>query len=396
MAEGTPPLHVCGKRCDTDEIVTLTVVEGRITDSRAGAEGAAIGGPDIWLSPGFIDLQINGYGGHDFNLGYWGGESEGPHDLRPIFEQTARAGTALLCPTVTTNSAEAILASLSHLSRTLDADTRLARRVPGIHLEGPYLSEEDGPRGAHPLEHVRDPDWDEFQRFQEAAEGRIKLCTLAPERDGALAFIENLAASGVVVSLGHTAASPEVIHDAVSAGARLSTHLGNGAHDRIRRHPNYIWEQLANDELYATVIADGEHLPASVVKCFARVKGHERMALVSDAVSLGGLPPGVYSGGRHEVLPSGRVVLAGTPYLAGAGFLLDTCIANALRFTDLSLAQVTRCAGAIPARILGIEAHKGHLQVGHDADLTLFRIPDTGPLEIAATVCAGVVIYQAQ
>ncbi|MBV9849008.1 MAG: amidohydrolase family protein, partial [Armatimonadetes bacterium] len=249
--------------------------------------------------------------------------------------------------------------------------------------------------GAHPLEYVRDPDWDEFRCFQEAAGGRIKLCTLAPEREGALPFIERLAESGVVAALGHTAASPETIRDAVRAGARVSTHLGNGAHDRIKRHPNYIWEQLASDDLYATIIADGEHLPASVVKCFARVKGPEKLALVSDSVSLGGLPAGVYSDGRHEVLPSGRVVLAGTPYLAGAGFLLDTCVANTLRFTDLSLAQATRCASTIPARILGLEARKGHLQVGYDADLTLFRVREAGPLEIAATVCAGEVIYRA-
>ena len=388
-------LSVCGKLCDTGEVVTLSVAGGRITGFRAGAEGASVGGPDLWLSPGFLDLQVNGYGGHDFNLGYWGGGDAGAHDLRPIFEHAARAGTALLCPTITTNSAEAICASLAHVAHTLDTDATLARRVPGFHLEGPYLAAEDGPRGAHPLEHVRDPDWDEFQRFQEAARGRIVLCTLAPEREGALTFIEKLTASGVVVSLGHTAATPGVVRDAVRAGARTSTHLGNGAHAEIRRHPNYIWEQLANDDLYAMVIADGEHLPSSVVKSFARVKGPEKLALVSDAVSLGGLPAGVYSGGRHEVLPSGKVVLAGTPYLAGAGFLLDTCVANALRFTDLSLSQVVGCASAIPARILGLEARKGHLRVGSDADLTLFRIPEAGPLKIAAAVCAGEIIYQA-
>jgi N-acetylglucosamine-6-phosphate deacetylase len=175
----------------------------------------------------------------------------------------------------------------------------------------------------------------------------------------------------------------------------MSTHLGNGAHSQIRRHPNYIWEQLAHDELYASVIADGHHLPASVIKSFARVKGPEKLALVSDAVSLGGLAPGIYSGGRHEVLPSGKVVLAGTPYLAGAGHLLDTCVANALRFTDLSLAQITRCASTVPARILGMEARKGHLRTGCDADLTLFRVREEGPLEIVATVCAGEAVYAA-
>ncbi|MDQ2798517.1 MAG: amidohydrolase family protein [Armatimonadota bacterium] len=389
------PAKACGKRLDTGEVVTLSITESRITGFQPGVEGDALGGPELWLSPGFFDLQVNGYGGRDFNLGDADDASGDQHDLGPLFDALARSGTALFCPTILTNSAERITAALTHVSHALNSEPSWARRVPGIHLEGPYFSAEAGPRGAHPLAHVRDPDWDEFQRFQEAAEGRIKLCTLAPERDGALPFIEKLVASGVVVALGHTAASASQISDAVSAGARLSTHLGNGSHALLPRHPNYIWEQLAHDDLYATIIADGEHLPVSVVKCFARIKGAERLALVSDAVALGGLPAGLYDGGRHEVLPSGRVVLAGTPYLAGAGVLLDVCIANALRFTDLSLAQVMGCVSAIPARILGLEDRKGHLQVGYDAELTLFHVPEAGPLEIAATVCAGEVIYRA-
>ncbi len=390
-----PHLQVCGRLCDTGEVMTLALRNGRIAGSRRGAEGANLGGPEWWLAPGFLDLQLNGYAGSDFNLGYWGGGKGDQQDLQPIFDRAAQAGTALLCPTITTNSADAILANLTNLACTLETDPPMARRVPGIHLEGPYLSPEDGPRGAHPREHVRAPDWDEFQRFQDAAKGRIKLCTLAPELEGALPFIEKLAASGVAVALGHTDASAEVIADAVQAGARVSTHLGNGAHDQIQRHHNPIWEQMANDNLYATIIADGQHLPPAILRCLARAKGPERLALVSDAVSLGGLPPGLYSEGRHEVLPSGRVVLAGTPYLAGAGHLLDMGIAHALRLTDLSLAQAVRCASVIPARILGLEGHKGHLQTGYDADLTLFRVPDAGPLEIAATVCAGKVVYKA-
>ncbi len=387
-------MNVCGRLCETGEVVTLTITGDRITGRQSGAANADLGGPDVWLSPGFLDLQVNGYGGYDFNQKAWGGADEVSNQFAPLFAKAARAGTPLLCPTITTNSFEAIRDGMAALAKALDSDPKLARAVPGIHLEGPYIASEDGPRGAHPLEHVRDPDWDEFQRFQEAAGGRIKLCTLAPEREGALRFIEQLAASGVVVSIGHTGAEPEVIRDAVRAGARMSTHLGNGAHAQIRRHPNYIWEQLAHDDLYASIIADGFHLPPAVVKAFARVKGPEKLALVSDAVALGGQPPGIYMEGRYEVLPTGKIVLAGTPYLAGAGHLLDTCVANALRFSDLSLAQITRCAATIPARILGLEARKGHLQVGYDADLTLFRTRDEGPLEIVGTVCAGDIRYK--
>ena len=388
-------MRVCGKLSETDEVVTLRIENGKIAGIAVGAEVGAFGGPEVTLSAGFFDIQVNGYGGHDFNLGVWGDAEAVTEELTPLFESLANSGTALFCPTIVTNSAAAIEAGMKAIATTLERDPKLARRVPGLHLEGPYLSSEDGPRGAHPLEHTRDPDWDEFQRFQDAAGGRIKLCTLAPEREGALDFIEKLTASGVTVALGHTAAEPATIRDAVRAGARMSTHLGNGAHSQIRRHPNYIWEQLAHDELAASIIADGHHLPPAVVKSFVRVKGPERLALVSDAVALGGLPPGIYSNGQHEVLPSGKVVLAGTPYLAGAGHLLDTCIANAIRFSDLTVAQATRCASAIPARILGLSARKGRLQVGYDADITLFRFPEDGPLEIAGTLCGGELIYAA-
>ena len=382
-------MRVCGRRIDNQEIATVTIEDGRIAAIEPGAGDGAVGGADLWLATGFCDVQINGYAGRDFNIAVWGqqgGIEPALYDLRALL---AAAGTALFCPTITTNSEEAICTSLAAIARALEADTVLARSIPGIHVEGPFIATEDGPRGAHPLEFVRDPDWREFQRWQEAAGGRIRICTLAPERPGALPLIAKLAEAGVVAAIGHTAAAPEDIQNAVTAGARLSTHLGNGAHNMLRRHPNYIWEQLADDRLIASVIADGHHLPASVAKCIARVKGPDRLVLVSDAVSLGGLPPGLYHEGRYEVLPSGKVVLAGTPYLAGAGHLLDTCVANAARFTELTLAQVVACATANPARLLGLDATKGSLALGQDADITLFRLPESGPLEIAATFCAG-------
>jgi N-acetylglucosamine-6-phosphate deacetylase len=349
---------------------------------------------EVWISPGWIDLQVNGYGGFDFNRGFWTDDTNSGETVARIVEMAARAGTVALCPTVCTNGFEAMRAGFEAVARARDADPRLSAAIPAIHMEGPYLSHEDGPRGAHPPEHVRDPDWDEFRRLQEAAGGRIKLLTLAPERDGALPFIEKAAESDVTVAIGHTAASPERVREAVKAGARLSTHLGNGAHAQLARHPNYIWEQLACDDLAASVIADGHHLPPAVLKSFARVKGPDRLILVSDAVALGGLPPGVYNGGRHEVLPSGKVVLAGTPYLAGAGHLMDTCFANTLRFTDLGMAGVARAASTNPARLLGRGDRKGRVAPGFDADLTLFRLTDgDGPAEIVATVRAGEVAY---
>src|SRR5207302_1455446 len=159
------------------------------------------------------------------------------------------------------------------------------------------------------------------------------------EHGGALAFIERLTSSGVVVALGHTGADGPRIRDAIRAGARLSTHLGNGSHAVLPRHPNYIWEQLAADELWASIIADGHHLPPAVVRCILRVKTPARTVLTCDASPLAGLPPGRYREWEQdfEVLPEGKVVVPGTDYLGGSGAFTDTCVGNVVRLGGVSL-----------------------------------------------------------
>lgn len=393
-------LLVCGISTATGLPLTCAVQGCRIAsvqdgwpgDQEKAAAPRVLGGPDAWLAPGFWDLQVNGFAGCDFNAGAWG--TPASDDLEPLYGRLAASGTALFCPTITTQSGDAMAGALRRLARAMDGSPGLARRMPAIHLEGPWISPEDGPRGAHPAEHVRPPDWDEFLRLQDACGGRIRLVTLAPETPGALRHIERLAAEGITVAIGHTGAPPETIRDAVRAGASVSTHLGNGAHATLPRHPNYIWEQLATDELTATFIADGHHLPPPVLRAMARAKGAGQMALVSDAIALGGLAAGKYGGGRYEVLESGKVVLAGTPYLSGAGHLLDTCVANAARWTGLAMGRVVECVTRIPARLLRAEARKGRMQPGFDADFTLFRLPTSGPLQIAATICAGEILYE--
>jgi N-acetylglucosamine-6-phosphate deacetylase len=196
---------ICGKLADTGELATVSIESGRIAAVHSGADPeAALGSPDLSLAPAFLDLQLNGYGGYDFNQHVWADEEEVATEFAPIFDLVAASGTALLCPTVTTNSREAMLAGLAAIARAAESNPRIARAVVGVHVEGPYIASEDGPRGAHPLEHTRDPDWDEFQAFQDAAGGRIRMLTLAPERPGALRFIERLTEAGVLVAIGHT------------------------------------------------------------------------------------------------------------------------------------------------------------------------------------------------
>ncbi len=298
-------------------------------------------------------------------------------------------------PTVTTASYETIVHSVRTIAEACRRLPEVARTAPGIHVEGPYITREDGPRGAHPLVHCRPPDWDEFCRFQDAAGGRIRLLTLSPEYPTAAAFIRRASESGVVVAIGHTAADSEQIRAAVDAGARLSTHLGNGAHRMLRRHPNYIWDQLADDRLIASLIVDGHHLPPEVVKSMVRAKTPERCILVSDLSGLAGMPPGRYDTElcELEILADGRLVIAGQDQLlAGASAPIGVGVAGVMRYAGVDLATAVHMASHHPARLLGLEPVE--VASGHAADLVLFRLTHAADgqldgLSVSATVSGG-------
>ena len=297
--------------------------------------------------PGFFDLQVNGFGGIDFN-----GPELTADRVAEAAERMRQTGVTRFLPTLITSSFAQFAASARVLTRSSDP------AVAGIHMEGPYLSAEDGPRGAHPRQHVVAATIDDFERRQESAGGRIVLVTLAPEAPGATRLIEHLARSGVRVAIGHTAADPAQIADAVSAGATLATHLGNGCAQLLPRHPNVIWEVLARDDLYASLIVDGHHLPASTVKAMVRAKEPGRTILVTDAIAAAASPPGRYRIGavECELGSDGRVSLPGTPYLAGSSLTMDRAIENTARFTGLPLESVLPMATTIPAGSLGMQA----------------------------------------
>jgi N-acetylglucosamine-6-phosphate deacetylase len=223
------------------------------------------------------------------------------------------------------------------------------------------------------LADVRPPDWEEFHRWQDLAGGRIRILTLSPEWPGAVEFISRVAATDVVVSIGHTAASPDQIASAVDAGARMSTHLGNGSHAKIDRHPNYIWEQLGNDNLWGCFIVDGHHLPPSVVKCMIRAKSVAHSILVTDAIAAAGLPPGMHKLGNVdvEVLESRRVNLPGSPYLAGSVLEMNRAIEMTIAFAEISLAEAVQMATLNPARAIGVEDEIGTIAVGMRAEILL-------------------------
>jgi len=295
--------------------------------------------------PGLFDLQVNGFGGIDFN-----GADLTADRVAEAFRRMRETGVTRCLPTLITSSFDQFAASARILARVADA------AFAGIHMEGPYVSPADGARGAHPLEHVAAASVDDFRRRQDAAEGRIVLVTLAPEVPGALPLVEYLVAAEVRVAIGHTAATPQQLGDAIAAGATLATHLGNGCPQMLPRHPNVIWELLAADAVLASVIADGHHLPAATVKTMVRAKSAERTILVTDAIAAAGCAPGRYTigGVGCELGADGRVSLPGTPYLAGSSLTLDRAIANTVRYTGLRLEAVIPMASTIPAAYLGM------------------------------------------
>jgi len=296
--------------------------------------------------PGFLDLQVNGFAGVDFNDP--GCTSD---QLRYVTEAMRATGVTQYLPTLITSSFERFAACARALLNFPDP------AVAGIHMEGPYISPQDGARGAHPRAHVVAASIADFERRQEAAGGRIILVTLAPEAPGAIELIEHLVESNIRVAVGHTAASPEQVRDAIRAGATLSTHLGNGCAQMLPRHPNFIWEQLAADELLASLIVDGHHLPPATVKAMVRAKTPARTMLVTDAIAAAGCLPGTYQIGEEQVELSatGRVAVPGASNLAGSALAMHTAVANTVRFTGLPLSEVLPMASTHPAHYLGTE-----------------------------------------
>lgn len=377
-----PSKKIRARHYATGELVEIVAEGGVIRSLDAPAPSPA----DLdlpWVAPTLFDLQINGCDGYSFNS-----DRLSVDNVRHVVDVCRKHGIGGFCPTLITNSFEAIAHGLTTVRQACEANGDIARAIPAIHLEGPYLSAEDGPRGAHPRRYIRNPDWDEFQRWQQAAGGRIRLLTLAPELDGALDFVERLVKANVVVSLGHTAASPARIREAISAGARLSTHLGNGSHAVLPRHDSYFWEQLAADELWASIICDGHHLPPALIRAILRVKTPARIILTCDASSLAGLPPGRYREWDQdlEVLPEGKIVVSNSGFLAGSWSFIDRCISRAFRDGGVSLQDAIEMASVRPRQLLRLPIHS--LEVGQPANLVLFEWDNKAGFHTKETVVA--------
>jgi N-acetylglucosamine-6-phosphate deacetylase len=343
----------------------------------------------LYVAPAWIDLQVNGYAAVDYN------SPDTPIDeIARSVDVLNSTGTARFYPTVITGSPEGMVGSLRNLARAKDS----LPSIEGFHVEGPHICPDEGPRGAHPVQCVRRPDIDEYQRWQDATGGAVRLVTLSPEWPEAPRYIEALVSDGVVVSIGHTKATAEQIDDAVRAGATMSTHIGNGAHGEMRRHPNYIWDQLADDRLAAGMIADGIHIGRAFLTVALRAKGVARSVLVTDASMPAMAKPGIYRLGEQdlELTEDGRVVLAGQTRLAGSALRMDEGISNVMRMTGISLVEAISMATRNPARVGRIAGRQRGITTGERADLVLFRYDaETKAIEVMQTIVGGRSVYSA-
>jgi N-acetylglucosamine-6-phosphate deacetylase len=367
--------RITGRDAQSGHCIEVTVEHGVIARIEKTKEETNCES-DVYISAGFVDLQVNGYAGLDLNA-----DPICPDTVIGLVDAMLANGVTSFAPTLITASEETITGSLKVIAEARSSHRKVAACIPFVHVEGPHISPLDEYRGAHSADSVRPPSLAEFERWQNASGGIVGMVTLSPHFSSAPEYVAALVKQGVHVAIGHTHAAPEQIKRAVDAGATLSTHLGNGIAQEIPRHCNPIWSQLADDRLTATFIADGHHLPQDVLKVMLRAKGVERSVLVSDSVALAGMAAGIYKtpvGGRVEARPDGKLCLFGSELLAGSTASLAQCIGHVVRMTAIPLHDALTMATTNPGYFAG---GRGQLAPRSRADLVRFRWNDEVSIE---------------
>jgi N-acetylglucosamine-6-phosphate deacetylase len=345
---------------------------------------------NIYIAPGLIDNQVNGFEG----IAFVGELTKA--DVHKVTSALWERGVTTFFPTLTTKSHDVLLKNFSILSSAKNDKQNLGS-IAGFHLEGPYISPENGFRGTHPEKYVRPPDWNEFMELYNASGKNIITVTVAPEAPGGLAFIKNCSKQGIIVAIGHHNASAEIIDEAVNNGAKICTHFGNGMANTIDRHVNPLWPQLANDKLMISIICDGAHLRPEEIRVFYKVKGPAKTIITSDVTEYAGLKPGIYKslvGDSVELTPEGEVRNLQQNVLYGSASALNKGVGHIIEVTGCSLGDAIRMASTNPAKLYGLK-DRGSIEVGKRADLILFKLVNN-KMEIQKTIVAGKEVYSKQ
>jgi len=373
-----------------DKPVLITIKDGKIAGLNR-IKKLSDENQGLYIAPGLIDNQVNGFAGVSFTFG--GGEltSEG---VKKATEELWKTGVTTYLPTLTTNSNELLMKNFGVLGQVID-DPALLGSIVGFHLEGPYISPVDGFRGAHPLRFVRDPDWNEFTELQKASGNHIIQVTIAPETNGAMEFIDKCRNSGIIVGIGHHNAPAAIVAQAIDRGAIIATHLGNGCANMINRHLNPLWPQLADDRLMISIIGDGFHLNPEEIRTFYKVKGPDKTIITSDVTSYASLPPGRFinvEGDTIELTPDGMISYPAQNVLAGSASPVRKGVANVMKVTGCSLEEAIRMTTTNPAHLYKL-GDRGSLAIGTRADIILFRMTD-GEMDIHKTFVTGKLVYE--
>jgi len=349
-----------------NKAVEITLDKGVISGVR---ETVSKPGMPYVCPSGMIDTQVNGYMGLDYSDPNFNYES-----VYTICNALAKTGTLQHFATIVTRPHKTILRNIDFIMEARRSSATVRNALTGIHIEGNYISDKDGPRGAHDKKYVRKASIGELDQYLKHSDGLLKYITVGAEVEGVLELIRYAVSCGIVVALGHTGATRAQIEAAVEAGARVATHLGNGNFQAIDRFENPLWALIRNERITASLIADLCHVTPELLWIISRCKDSSKMILVSDFAPCAGLPKGKLKWGKMkvEIVEDGSVRLAGTPYLAGAGSSLFKDVFNFAKVTGMDIGQAFRLATENPVNTYYLDSARISLNAGQSADFILF------------------------
>ena len=347
----------------------------------------------LFIAPGLIDNQVNGYAGVTFSQG---DASFTEEDVLKVTRALWKEGVTTFLPTLRTNDQQYLIRNLKVLAKA-KLNPALHGSIAGFHLEGPYISKEDGYRGAHALKYVRDANQASFMELYNASSQNILQVTLAPEAPGAMEFIRMCRQKNIVAAIGHHNASAALIAQAIDNGAKIATHLGNALANQISRRDNPLWPQLSDDRLMISIICDGFHLLPEQVRVFYKVKGVTRTIITSDVDKYAGMQPGKYlnaEGDTIQLTTEGAVMYVARNSLSGSASPITKGVGNIMKFTGCSMGDAFTMGATNAARLYGL-TDRGELKVGMRADLILFTMDDQ-KINIKKTIVQGDPVYDAK
>jgi len=357
--------ELCARHYATGDQVRVRWRAGRII----AVDSTKDDGPrDAWIAPGLLDLQINGYGGIDFQR-----DNLALEELVAATRQLRADGCTRFLLTLITDEWTRLMARLRHMRALREQSPELRQAIVGWHIEGPFLSAEPGFCGAHDPTLMRDPTPGHLRELREATGNDLVLVTIAPERTNALSAIEQAVFLGMKVSLGHTNASAELLAEAVRLGATGFTHLGNGCPRELNRHDNILWRALETRGLTVSLIPDTTHVSPALFRLIHRELGPNSIYYTTDAMSAAGAKPGRYKLGQLEleVGPDQIVRLPGKPNFAGSALRPIDGIFRAAKMLGCSWQEVWPRFSEIPARFMGL---RGGFEVGAPADFCVLSV----------------------